>query len=169
MGKTPLDSFLNTVKKLSGAFAIVAIFKDFNNLIIAGKRGSPLVIGYNKDEKYICSDVNSLTNLTKKISYLEDGDTAILNSKSVTILDENLKKSKRSIANEKDQIADKGEYRHYMQKEIFEQPQAVIDTLAGQNLFHSFDKFNIDLGEQANFAGPMRYCLLRWNGIKILV
>ena len=97
LGKTPIDSFLNTVKKLSGAFAIVAIFKDFNNLIIAGKRGSPLVIGYNKDEKYICSDVNSLTNLTKKISYLEDGDTVILNSNRVKILDENLKKSKRSI------------------------------------------------------------------------
>jgi glucosamine--fructose-6-phosphate aminotransferase (isomerizing) len=150
LGKTPLDSFLNTVKKLSGAFAIVAIFKDFNNLIIAGKRGSPLVIGYNKDEKYICSDVNSLTNLTKKISYLEDGDTAILNSKSVTILDENLKKSKRSIANVSSDrvVSSLSGYDHYMQKEIFEQPDVLSQSLAYYMDFSDFkmnnDKFNID-------------------------
>jgi glutamine---fructose-6-phosphate transaminase (isomerizing) len=150
LGKTPLDSFLNTVKKLSGAFAIVAIFKDFNNLIIAGKRGSPLVIGYNKDEKYICSDVNSLTNLTKKISYLEDGDTAILNSKSVTILDENLKKFKRSIVNVSSDrvVGSLSGYDHYMQKEIFEQPDVLTQSLAYYMDFSDFkmhdDKFNID-------------------------
>ena len=150
LGKTPIDSFLNTVKKLSGAFAIVAIFKDFNNLIIAGKRGSPLVIGYNKDEKYICSDVNSLTNLTKKISYLEDGDTVILNSNSVTILDENLKKSKRSIITVSSDrvVSGLSGYDHFMQKEIFEQPDVLSQSLAYYMDFSNFkmngDKFNID-------------------------
>ncbi|MDB4831849.1 glutamine--fructose-6-phosphate transaminase (isomerizing) [Hyphomicrobiales bacterium] len=153
LGKTPIDSFLNTVKKLSGAFAIVAIFKDFNNLIIAGKRGSPLVIGYNKDEKYICSDVNSLTNLTKKISYLEDGDTVILNSNRVKILDENLKKSKRSIVTVSSDrvVSSLSGYDHFMQKEIFEQPDVLSQSLAYYMDFSDFkmneDKFNIDFSK----------------------
>jgi len=153
LGKTPIDSFLNTVKKLSGAFAIVAIFKDFNNLIIAGKRGSPLVIGYNKDEKYICSDVNSLTNLTKKISYLEDGDTVILNSNRVKILDENLKKSKRSIITVSSDrvVSSLSGYDHFMQKEIFEQPDVLSQSLAYYMDFSDFkmneDKFNIDFSK----------------------
>ncbi|MDB4127990.1 glutamine--fructose-6-phosphate transaminase (isomerizing) [Hyphomicrobiales bacterium] len=153
LGKTPIDSFLNTVKKLSGAFAIVAIFKDFNNLIIAGKRGSPLVIGYNKDEKYICSDVNSLTNLTKKISYLEDGDTVILNSNRVKILDENLKKSKRSIITVSSDrvVSSLSGYDHSMQKEIFEQPDVLSQSLAYYMDFSDFkmneDKFNIDFSK----------------------
>jgi len=149
-GNTPIDSFISSVKKLSGAFAVAVIFKEHKDLIIAGKHGSPLIIGYGENEKYLCSDVNSLSGLTKKISYLEDGDTVILTSKKIVILDENLKKVKRAILDiESNKVrSGLGEYEHYMQKEIFDQPDVISQSLsyymdfADNSINH--DKFNID-------------------------
>ena len=83
----PLESVFETLKKLKGSFALGIIFKNFNDMIIGARRGSPLAVGYSKSENYIGSDSYALKSMTNKISYLDDGDLCIITKDSVSFYD----------------------------------------------------------------------------------
>ncbi len=123
-GKKPLDSVFKTLAKLKGSFALGIIFKDFSDIIIGARRGSPLAVGFSKGENYLGSDSYALKSLTNKISYLDDGEVCVLTKDNVNFYD--IKKNKINkkihILSENENIVDKGDYKNFMSKEIFEQP-----------------------------------------------
>ena len=133
-GKTPEESVPAVLEKLRGAFALAFLFKGGDDLMIAARRGSPLAIGYGEGEMYVGSDAIALAPFTDRISYLDDGDCAFLTRKGVTIRDKDglgsvverpVQKSNASAL-----VIEKGNYRHFMAKEIAEQPEVVGHTLA---------------------------------------
>ena len=85
--KKPLEAVQDTLVKLKGSFALGIIFKNFNNIIIGARRGSPLAVGYSKNENYLGSDSYALKSMTNKISYLDDGDICVLTKDSVDFYD----------------------------------------------------------------------------------
>ncbi len=120
----PLESVFHTLKKLKGSFALGIIFKNYKNFIIGARRGSPLAVGYSNEENYIGSDSYALKSMTNKISYLDDGDLCIISKDKVEFYDVNEKKINKKVyvlSNDKN-ISDKGDYKNFMSKEIFEQP-----------------------------------------------
>ncbi len=133
-GNDLLAAVQETVKDLEGAYALGVISKSEPQRLIAARRGSPLVIGVGIGEYFIASDVAALLPVTQRFIFLEDGDIADLTRESLTIFDEHGKIVERPV-NESQMTADstsKGEYRHYMLKEIFEQPRALAETLEGR-------------------------------------
>jgi len=122
--KEPLDAVYDTLKKLKGSFALGIIFKNFNNIIIGARRGSPLAVGYSKNENYLGSDSYALKSMTNKISYLDDGDICVLTKDSVDFYDtkKNKVNKKVLILSDDKNVANKGDYKNFMSKEIFEQP-----------------------------------------------
>ena len=127
----PLNSVFKTLKKLKGSFALGIIFKNFTNIIIGARRGSPLAVGYSKEENYIGSDSYALKSMTNKISYLDDGELCVLTKDEVSFYDSSLKKVNKKILkmSENESSVDKGEYKHFMFKEINEQPKTVKDCI----------------------------------------
>jgi glucosamine--fructose-6-phosphate aminotransferase (isomerizing) len=130
-GLSPLQAVQSTLSRLEGAFALAIIFADQPHLLIGARRGSPLVIGYGEEEMYLGSDALALAPLTQKISYLEEGDVCVLMPQSVTVysakneqVDRPLTQTSLSHA-----MIGKGEYPHFMLKEIHEQPLAAAATL----------------------------------------
>jgi len=123
----PVVAVQNTLKRLKGSFALGIIFKNFNDLIIGARRGSPLAVGYGKDENYLGSDSYAIKSMTNKISYLDDGDLCILAKDSVEFYNQNnIKINKKVLILSDDKnLADKGDYKNFMSKEIFEQPITV--------------------------------------------
>ena len=112
-----------TLEKLEGSFALGVIFKDFNNLVVGARRGSPLAVGYGHNENFIGSDSYALKSMTNKISYLDDGDFCLLYREKVEFYNsEKIKINKEilELSNE-DNIAEKGDYKDFMSKEIDEQ------------------------------------------------
>ena len=126
----------NTVKDLKGAYALGVIDRTDENRIIAARSGSPLVIGVGEDENFIASDVHALLKETQKFIYLENGDIAEITCDKISIFDANGEFAEREIKSSKQssEAAEKGEYAHYMLKEIYEQPRAIADTLEGRIL-----------------------------------
>ena len=120
----PLQSVFYSLKKLKGSFALGIIFKKFSNIIIGARRGSPLAVGYSNGENYLGSDSYALKSMTNKISYLDDGELCVLTSDEVSFYDIKLKKINKKILtlSEEENISEKGEYKTFMSKEIFEQP-----------------------------------------------
>ena len=120
----PLNSVFQTLNKLKGSFALGIMFKNFSDIIIGARRGSPLAVGYSKEENYLGSDSYALKSMTNKISYLDDGDVCVIKKDEVNFYDVSKKKinKKTHILSEDENIADKGEYKNFMSKEIFEQP-----------------------------------------------
>ena len=119
------------IEDIHGTFALAIIFRGEEDLLVAAKKGSPLLVGYGENENYVASDYFALDNLTTKVRYLEDGDVAFVNKKQVTIYDNNKKEISRQIKiMEKDinKISKDG-YDHFMLKEIFEQPKVVEDSI----------------------------------------
>ena len=132
-GKDLLTAVLDTIKRLEGAYAI-GVIDNQEDRLIAARSGSPLVIGVGIGENFIASDVSALLPVTQKFIFLEDGDIADIRRDTITIFDKYGKQVKRPIR--KSEISadavERGEYRHYMLKEIYEQPKAVADTLEGR-------------------------------------
>ena len=120
----PLESVFNTLGKLKGSFALGIIFKDFPDIIIGARRGSPLAVGYSNKENYLGSDSYALKSMTNKISYLEDGELCILTKNEVSFYDSKKNKinKKIHIVSNEENTADKGDHKNFMSKEIFEQP-----------------------------------------------
>jgi glutamine---fructose-6-phosphate transaminase (isomerizing) len=127
----PLKSVFKTLQKLKGSFALGIIFKNFSDILIGARRGSPLAVGYAKDENYIGSDSYALKSMTNKISYLKDGELCVLTKDQVSFYDETLKKVNKKIhtMSENETTIDKGEYKHFMLKEIFEQPATIKNCI----------------------------------------
>ena len=129
-----LSAVQKTVKQLEGAYgAVVMDSRDKDNIIVA-RSGSPLVIGYGLGENFIASDIMALLPVTRKFSYLEEGDVAQISRFDVNIFDINGEPVEREAkeANVSHDSGDKGEYRHYMLKETYEQPTAIRNSLEGR-------------------------------------
>ncbi|WP_311418408.1 glutamine--fructose-6-phosphate transaminase (isomerizing) [Haemophilus parahaemolyticus] len=129
-----LEAVQKTVKQLRGAYGTVVLNEEEPEHLIVARSGSPLVIGYGIDENFLASDPLALLSITRRFAYLEEGDVAEITRTSVDIYDRNGNKVEREIheGNFEQDAADKGQYRHYMQKEIFEQPVAIMNTLDGR-------------------------------------
>ncbi len=119
----PLESVFKTLKQLKGSFALGIIFKDFKDIIIGARRGSPLAVGYSNKENYLGSDSYALKSMTNKISYLDDGDLCVLSKDKVEFYDVNKRKINKKVyaLSDDENISDKGDYKNFMSKEIFEQ------------------------------------------------
>ena len=133
-GLNLLDAVNAAVKKLQGAFGLAVIDKREPEKIICARSGSPLVLGLGLGENFLASDQLALRQVTDRFIYMEEGDFAAITPDSYTIWDRNGAEVQRSIARLTDraEAADKGEYRHYMLKEIYEQPTVINNTLRGR-------------------------------------
>ncbi|MGB5260739.1 MAG: glutamine--fructose-6-phosphate transaminase (isomerizing) [Gammaproteobacteria bacterium] len=133
-GQDLLAAVQSTVADMEGAFALGVISKDEPGRLIAARRGSPLVIGVADGEMLIASDVAALISETSRFIFLEDGDVADIGCDRLTIYDRNGQVAERAVqtSNVTLDATDKGDYAHYMLKEIFEQPRAIADTLEGR-------------------------------------
>ena len=135
-------SILKILKRLHGSFALGIIFKDQPDLIVGARRGSPLAVGYGPNENYLGSDSYALKSMTNKISYLNDGEFCILKKDNVEFFDEKGNKVNKKILelSSKEQNYDKGDYKHFMAKEIEEQPTTI------KNCVNEYiDKVNSDI------------------------
>ncbi|MGH6948244.1 MAG: glutamine--fructose-6-phosphate transaminase (isomerizing) [Kiloniellales bacterium] len=128
---TPQQAVAETLKRLEGAFALAIIFAGRHDLMIGARRGSPLAVGFGEGEMFLGSDALALAPLTDRICYLEEGDWAELTPKGVTVHDASDAVVKREVKQTalSGALIGKGQYRHFMQKEIFEQPAVLGDTL----------------------------------------
>ena len=131
---TLLEAVRKTVARLDGAFALGVIDTNFPDRLIAARSGSPLVVGIGIGEHFIGSDQLALLQVTDRFMFLEEGDFAELTREGVSVTDLEGNPVTREVNRFEHQVdaADKGEYRHYMLKEIFEQPEVVAATLAGR-------------------------------------
>ncbi len=131
-GKSPEAAVAAALPRLRGAFALAFLFEGEDDLLIGARKGSPLAVGYGEGEMYLGSDAIALAPFTDTISYLEEGDWAVLNRKGAQVRDAAGKKVKRQVqkSNASAFLIDKGNHRHFMAKEIHEQPEVVGHTLA---------------------------------------
>jgi len=129
-----LQAVKNALKELHGAYAIGVIHQQEPEHLIAARLGSPLVVGIGIGEHFIASDVAALIPVTQRVVFLEDGDVVEIKRENFAIFDKNDNKIERKIFTSELQAdaVERGEYRHYMLKEIFEQPQAALNTLEGR-------------------------------------
>ncbi|WP_421839368.1 glutamine--fructose-6-phosphate transaminase (isomerizing) [Novosphingobium sp.] len=130
-GHSPQDAVKAVLPTLRGAFALAIAFRLHDDMLIGARLGSPLVVGYGEGETYLGSDALALAPLTQRITYLEEGDWVVITREGATIYDVNNNLVTRPIVASGATAAaiEKGEFRHFMQKEIFEQPTVVAQTL----------------------------------------
>jgi len=130
-GASPEDAVAAVLPRLTGAFAIAFLFRDHPDLIVGARMGAPLTVGYGEGENYLGSDALALAPWTQRIAYLEEGDWAAVRSDRIDIFDRDNSPVERPVVESGASSAriEKGNYRHYMQKEIFEQPIVVAQTL----------------------------------------
>jgi glucosamine--fructose-6-phosphate aminotransferase (isomerizing) len=131
-GASPEDAVKAALPELRGAFALAFVFRGHDDLLIGARKGSPLAVGYGDGEMYLGSDAIALAPFTDNISYLEDGDWAVLTRAGVTVHDEHGAIAHRDVlkSGATSFLVDKANYRHFMAKEIHEQPEVVGHTLA---------------------------------------
>ncbi|HXC89287.1 MAG TPA: glutamine--fructose-6-phosphate transaminase (isomerizing) [Stellaceae bacterium] len=130
-GSSPREAVEKTLGCLEGAFALAFLFAGEHDLLIGARRGSPLAVGYGEGEMFLGSDALALAPLTRRITYLEEGDWAVVTSSKVTIFNSENDEVERPIRESaaSGALIGKGNYRHFMQKEIFEQPAVIGDTI----------------------------------------
>ncbi|MCB2064078.1 MAG: glutamine--fructose-6-phosphate transaminase (isomerizing) [Novosphingobium sp.] len=130
-GMSPGEAVKAALPELRGAFALAIAFRSHPDLLIGARLGSPLVLGYGEGEMFLGSDALALAPLTQKISYLEEGDWVVVTREGAQIYDAQNKPVEREVVASGASAAEieKGNYRHFMQKEIFEQPTVVAQTL----------------------------------------
>lgn len=130
-GKSPRDAVAATLHRIEGAFALVIMISGHHDVIFGARRGTPLAVGLGEGEMYLGSDAMALSHLTNKLIYLEEGDWVEMTRDSVQVRDENdvevTRETKLSAVS--GAMMGKGNYNHFMQKEIFEQPAVIGDTL----------------------------------------
>ena len=133
-GKTMIDSMYMTLDKLEGAYAVAAIDKEDNKNIVVARSKSPLLIGLGTDEFLAASDPLAISQLTNEFIFLEDGDVAQISADDYVIFDESKNPVDREITeiDISNQATSKGDYKHFMEKEIYEQPQAILNTIDGR-------------------------------------
>ena len=131
-GRSPVEAVSTALPRLRGAFALAFLFEGENDLMIGARKGSPLAVGYGSGEMYLGSDAIALAPFTDTIAYLEDGDQVVLTREGVEIHDARGATVERAIVKSAASafLVDKGNHRHFMAKEIHEQPEVVGHTLA---------------------------------------
>ena len=145
LGNNLLDAGKLVLNDIKGAFAFVAISSSFPDELFVSRNSSPIAIGLGEGSNFIGSDAQSMSHLTNKIIYLEDGDFALIKSNEVSIFDISLQIVKRKIINFNSDIGliTKSGYRHFMEKEMFEQPSVIPQTIS--SFLNSKGSINIDL------------------------
>ncbi|HRD78500.1 MAG TPA: glutamine--fructose-6-phosphate transaminase (isomerizing) [Hyphomicrobiaceae bacterium] len=130
-GAAPVEATRRALGRIRGAFALGIIFSGHDNLMIGAREGSPLAIGHGDGEMYLGSDAIALAPFTSQITYLEEGDWAILTRQSVEIRDRHNRRVERPMVTSSASgfLVDKGNHRHFMLKEIHEQPEVISHTL----------------------------------------
>ncbi|MBJ7533035.1 glutamine--fructose-6-phosphate transaminase (isomerizing) [Rhodomicrobium vannielii ATCC 17100] len=143
-GADPVAAVRTSLARLTGAFALAILFSGRDDLMIGARRGSPLAVGYGKGEMFLGSDAMALAPFTDRVTFLDEGDWAVLNHDGVTIHDETGAEVKRPIVRTAVSalLIDKGNHRHFMAKEIHEQPEVISRTLAH---YVRFDSNSIEL------------------------
>ncbi len=157
-GQSSKDAFAATLKKLRGAYALALMVDDGQNEIYAARAGSPLAIGIGDGEMYLGSDALALAQLSRELIYLEEGDWAVLSPKGFQVYDQNDKAVKRDVTviTAGMGASEKGDYDHYMLKEIYEQPITVNATL--KNYLAERDQFG-DIAQKLDFNSVDRLVL----------
>ncbi|MGR5067956.1 MULTISPECIES: glutamine--fructose-6-phosphate transaminase (isomerizing) [Vibrio] len=132
--ETLLEAVQKTVKQLEGAYGTVALDRKDPTRIVVARSGSPIVIGFGVGENFLASDQLALLNVTRRFMYLEEGDVAEITRREVSVYDATGERVEREVteSNAEHDAGDKGQYRHFMQKEIYEQPTALINTMEGR-------------------------------------
>jgi glutamine---fructose-6-phosphate transaminase (isomerizing) len=130
-GAEPRQAVATVLPRLHGAFALAIMFRAHPDMLIGARLGAPLVVGYGEGENFLGSDALALAPLTQKIAYLEEGDWAVVSREAVEIFDRDNQPVERPVTSSgvSGAMIDKGNHRHFMQKEIFEQPVVVAQTL----------------------------------------
>ncbi|MBI1244289.1 MAG: glutamine--fructose-6-phosphate transaminase (isomerizing) [Alphaproteobacteria bacterium] len=130
-GNSPEAAMALALKRLHGAFALAVIVSGREDLLLAARRGSPLAVGYGDGEMFVGSDALALAPLTRRISYLDDGDWVVLHAEGAQVFDSDGNKVERPVKETamSGALIGKGNFQHFMQKEIFEQPAVIGDTL----------------------------------------
>jgi glutamine---fructose-6-phosphate transaminase (isomerizing) len=130
-GATPEQAVSKSLKRLHGAFSLAILFRSRPDLLVGARLGSPLVVGYGEGETYLGSDALGLAPLTQRIAYLEEGDWVVITREGAQVYDRDDEKVERPVTTSGASSAriDKGNHAHFMQKEIFEQPIVVAQTL----------------------------------------
>jgi glucosamine--fructose-6-phosphate aminotransferase (isomerizing) len=130
-GVDPVDAVAKSLKRLHGAFALAILFRQHPGLLIGARLGSPLVVGYGDGETYLGSDALALAPLTQRIAYLEEGDWVVITREGTQIYDRDDQPVERpiTVSGVTGALIDKGNHRHFMLKEIYEQPIVVAQTL----------------------------------------
>jgi glutamine---fructose-6-phosphate transaminase (isomerizing) len=130
-GLKPVEAVAETLKRLEGAFALAVLFADEEDLMVAARRGSPLAVGHGSGEMFLGSDAIALAPFTRSITYLEDGDWAVVTRNSVQIFNDSGLAVERPVTHAvaASLTVDKGNHRHFMLKEIYEQPEVISHTL----------------------------------------
>ena len=183
---SPADAFHKTINRLRGAFAFVAIFDGEEDLMICGRRGSPLAIGRGDGEMFLGSDAYALAPFTNKVTYLEEGDWAIITRGSMDIRDSSGAKVTRpeTISTAAQNLVDKDGHRHFMAKEIYEQPEVIAHTISkyvdpstntvtiaeADEIFKNLDRLTISACGTAYYAGlTAKYWFERWARLPVEV
>ena len=156
-GATPIEAARETLKRLHGAFALCFLFDGEDDLIIAARRGSPLAIGHGEGEMYVGSDAIALAPMTDRVTYLDEGDWAVVTRAGVTIYDSADRLANR--AETRIQIdatrIEKAGYKHFMAKEIAEQPVVIADALR-----HYVQAGALNLPAEVDFTGVDRVTMV---------
>ena len=182
--RSPIDAVKAALKQLKGAFALAVIFSGEENLMMAARRGSPLAIGRGEGEMFLGSDAYALAPFTNRITYLEEGDFAVISREEISVFDMNGSAVSRQevLSSAADSIVDKDGYRHFMAKEIHEQPEVIAHTLAryidgatgeivlpeGAFDFAALDRLTISACGTAFIAGQIaRYWFETWAHLPV--
>ncbi|AEG49033.1 Glucosamine--fructose-6-phosphate aminotransferase (isomerizing) [Sphingobium chlorophenolicum L-1] len=130
-GASPKDAVAQVLPRLHGAFALAILFRSHPDMLIGARLGSPLVVGYGEGETYLGSDALALAPLTQRIAYLDEGDWVVITRDGAEIFDKDNNPVERpvTISGVTGELISKGNHRHYMLKEIYEQPVVVAQTL----------------------------------------
>jgi glucosamine--fructose-6-phosphate aminotransferase (isomerizing) len=131
-GMDPVSAAQAMVQRLQGTYALAILFTDHPHLMIGARQGSPLAVGYGDNEMFLGSDALAVAPLSQRIAYLDDGDVAVLTPTTVTIYNRYGQAVEREVQQSRVTLAmlGKGNHRHFMLKEIFEQPAVIADTLS---------------------------------------
>lgn len=179
-GLPPLDAFKATLDRLTGAYALAVLIEGEDGLILGARRGSPLVVGWGEGEMYLGSDALAVGPFTQKISYLEEGDYVAVDRSGARMFDASGAPVERAVVqvSASSAMVEKGEYRHFMEKEIHEQPDSVQHTLSeyldlvtgkartGTIDFSAIDRIQIIACGTAFYAGQIgRYAFERIAGL----
>ncbi|MEP4767429.1 MAG: glutamine--fructose-6-phosphate transaminase (isomerizing) [Roseibium sp.] len=156
-GKSPKEAVASVLPRLKGAFALAMLFSGENNLLIGARKGSPLAVGHGDCEMFLGSDAIALSPFTDRITYLDEGDWAVLSRTSIEIFDGSnqpvLRAETQSSVNSA--LQDKGNYKHFMAKEIYEQPEVLGHTLS-RYIDYGNKKAKVDGAENMKFKDLSR-------------